>query len=125
MLTDAEKVDVRRFCGFAIFGNAASATFGGYRFFQQEGALEFRMQNMAAEEEMVLRTYLDQLRTLEAAIPAAGAMLNTDQAAVFKRNRNEVDDRLALFDEWCRRLCRFLGISSADLLSGCSLRLIV
>jgi hypothetical protein len=57
-------------------------------------------------EEAVLRSvvlrsvYLAQLYPLEAAIPGAGGNLDTDQAAVWTHNRDEVRDRAALFDLW-------------------------
>jgi hypothetical protein len=107
--TDAEKTDIRRFCGFEAFGQGASG-FQSWRFFVTYGTLEFRMNNLAPAEYQVVRQYLAYLYTLELAVPAAGANLDTDQAAVWKHNKDEVRDRAQLFDSWCRRLCGFLGI---------------
>lgn len=108
--TDAEKTDIRRFCGFPAFGDQPVQAFG-HRFYQWYGTLEFRMNNLQASEEAVVRTtYLANLSTLEAAIPAASSNLDTDKAAVWEHNKNEQRDREALFDSWRRRLCAFFGI---------------
>jgi hypothetical protein len=122
--TDAEKVDVRRFMGYQAYG-AGPSGFQGWRFFQAYGLVEFRLNNMAPAEESVVRTtYLANLYTLETAIVSASANLDTDQAAVWKHNRNEVADRARLFDSWRRRLCQFLGVPPGDALA-CGTDLIV
>ncbi|WP_432734738.1 hypothetical protein [Ralstonia solanacearum] len=116
--TTAEKVDIRRHCGYPMFGGTPSS-FQSYRFFQAYGTLEYRMSNMLAEEEAVVRTtYLANLTTLETAIPAASANLDTDQAAVWTHNKREVVDRDALFSNWRRKLCEFMGIPPGPGLSG-------
>lgn len=125
--TQAEKVDIRRFCGYPLYG-ATPSSFQSYRFFQAYGTLEYRMANMQAEEEAVVRsTYLANLSTLEAAIPAAGANLDTDQAAVWVHNKNEVRDRAALLNKWRRDLCGFMGIPPGPSLGagGASVELVV
>ncbi len=103
MLTEAEKTDTRRFCGYpalagqpALLGNAA---------------LEFRLDRLSPAEEAVLRDYLAGLRALEQAIPAAAANLDTARAAVWTRNADEIHERTALFDAWRRRLAAYLGIA--------------
>lgn len=106
----AERVDIRRFCYYPVYGGTPSS-FQSYRFFQSYGLLEYRLSNLAAEEEAVVRTtFLANLYTLEAAIPAAGANLDTDQAAVWTHNKREVADRRALFASWRKDLCEFLGV---------------
>ena len=102
MLTEAEKTDTRRFCGYpALAGQAA--------LFQSK-PLEFRLAHLSPTEETVLREHLTTLRSLEQAIPATGDNLDTAQASVWTRNPNELRDRTALFDNWRQRLCAFLGI---------------
>lgn len=124
-LTDAEKTDSRRFCGYPAYG-AGSAGFQNWRFYQAYGLLEFRLNNLADTELTVLRRYLATLAGLEFAIPRASENLDTDQAAIWTRNRNEAQDRATLFDGWCRRLCGFLGIPPGPALaSGGSLTLVV
>jgi len=102
MLTEAEKTDTRRFCGYpALAGQAA---------FYRSAPLEFRLTHLSAPEQAVLRDMLATLRGLEQAIPATGATLDTAQAAIWSRNPNELRERTALFGNWCHRLCLFLGV---------------
>lgn len=117
-LTDAEKTDARRFCGYPVYGATPTQGFG-YRFFTQYGTLEYRLNNMSPAEEAVLRTtYLANLNTLETAIPGTGANLDTDQAAVWTHNKNEQRDRDRLFDSWRRRFCAFIGIPPGPAFGG-------
>ena len=115
--TDAERTNARRFCGYPAYG-IGIAGLQGWRFFQSYGLLEYRLSNLSTAEESVVRTYLGTLASLEAAVPQAAANLDTDQAAVWSHNRDEVRDRAALFDGWRRRLCGFLGVPPGPDLSG-------
>jgi hypothetical protein len=108
-LTDNEKIDTRRHCGYPAYGGTP-AGFSSWRFYQVYGLLEFRMQNLADGEVIVVRTYLRTLADLETAIPRASENLDTDQAAVWSRNKNEFQDREQLYDGWRIRLCAFFGI---------------
>ena len=107
--SDAEKADIRRFCGFPTYG-AGSAGFQSWRFFQEYGLLEFRMNNLAPAECQNVRYLVTQCYTLESAIWGASGTLNVDQAAVFKRNSNEVRDRKGLFNMIRRELCAAVGV---------------
>ena len=107
--TDAERADIRRFMGYPAYGSGSNG-FQSWRYFNQYGVLEYRMTNLAPAEFQVVRQYLANLYTLESAIPAASDNLDTDSAAVYVHNKNEVADRTALFDMWCGRLCSFFGI---------------
>lgn len=107
--TDAEKTDIRRFCGYPAYGAHASG-FQGWRFFQAYGLLEYRLNNLSCAEETVCRTYLGTLRGLESAVPQTAQSLDTDQAAVWTRNKDELREKFSLLDEWRRRLCSFLGV---------------
>ena len=122
----SERTDIRRHCGYPAYGVGASG-FNGWRFFQAFGLLEYRIQNLAAAEEAVVRGYLTQLASLEADIPAAGARLDTEQASVWTRNPHETGDRAALFDDWRRRLCGFLGVPAGPALGerGNSIAMVV
>jgi hypothetical protein len=108
-LTDAEKTDIRRFCGYPVYG-AAPDGMQTWRFYQAYGLLEFRMNNLSDSELAVVRRYLGTLTMLEIAVPRSGENLDTDQAAVWTHNRDETRDRTLLFDDWRRRLCGFLGM---------------
>lgn len=127
MFTDAEKVDIRRFCGFQAFGAAATQAFG-HRFITHYGTLEYRINNYsAAEEEVIRTTYLANLGPLETAIFGAGANLDTDAAAVWMHNKREVADRTSLFNQVRRQLCAFIGIGPGPGLaaSGGGIELVV
>lgn len=127
MLTDAQRVDVRRFCGFPLFGGQPVQAFG-HRFYQHYGTLEFRMSNMQDAEEAVVVNYLAQLTALETAIYGTSDNLDTDVAAVWTHNKNEQRDREALFDSTRRRLCAFFGIPPGpafDVTGGGSITLVV
>ena len=119
-LTDAEKADLRRFCGYQAYGTGASG-FAGWRFFQVAGVLEYRMNNFAPAEFQVARQYLAQLYVMEFAIPGAGATLNVGVAAVFTRNAKEMSERRSLFNGWRTELCGFMGVPPGpNLASGSS-----
>jgi len=115
--TDAEKTDVRRFCGYPAYGAGASG-FQGWRFFQAYGLMEYRLNNLSDAEIAVVRNYLATLATLESGVTDAATRLDTEQAAVWTRNPDEVADRERLFDSWRRRLCGFLGLPPGPALAS-------
>jgi hypothetical protein len=123
-LTDGEKVDIRRFCGYPVYG-AAPTGMQSWRYFQVYGLLEFRLTNLSDSEITIARRYLGNLTVIELAVPAASDNLDTDQASIWTRNKNELTDRLRLFDEWRRRLCGFLGVATGPALSSGTASLIV
>ncbi|GAJ30819.1 hypothetical protein [Acidomonas methanolica] len=108
-LADAEKTDVRRFCGYPAIGSVASGE-DSWRFFTAYGSLEWRMNNLSSSELMQVRLYLSQIYPLETAVVGASANLDTGKAAVWTHNPNEVRDRMELYVLWRRRLCGFLGV---------------
>jgi len=122
--SDDERTAIRRYCGYGAFG-ADPTGFGGWRFFQQAGLLEYRMSNLSASEETVTRQYLTQLATLETEVTTVGDRLDTAQAAVWTRNPAELRERLQLFDTWRRRLCGFLGIPPGAELGPSGVRVVV
>lgn len=122
--TDAEKADIRRYCGYPAYG-AANSAMQSWRYFQIYGLLEFRMNNLSEEEAAIVRRYLGTLTVLELAVPRSGENLDTDQAAVWTRNRDELRDRMRLFDDWRRRLCGFFGVPPGPALTNNDIALIV
>lgn len=111
--TEQQKIDIRRHCGYPVFGNrnSASPPALGYRYYSWYMILEYRMNNLAVEEETtVINVYLATLNSLEAAIPTATDNLDTDRAAVWYHNKNEVRDRFALYRLWANRLVEFFGM---------------
>ncbi|MDE2516974.1 MAG: hypothetical protein KGL12_13180 [Rhodospirillales bacterium] len=123
-LSDAEKTDIRRFCGYPAYG-ATPAGFDSWRFYQVFGLLEFRMNNLSDSELAIVRRYLAALTVLECAVPNAGQNLDTDQAAVWTRNRDEPRDRAGLLDAWSRRLCGFFGVPPGPALANTGIALVV
>ena len=87
--------------------------------------LEFRLTNLSSAEIVVARRYLGTLAALEMAVPAASDSLDTDQASMWTRNKEELTDRIRLFDEWRRRLCGFIGVATGPALSSGTTALIV
>lgn len=106
--TAQQKVDIRRFCGFAVFGLANASNFA-YRYMKQDLHFEKVLISMSPEEESTLiGKYLNPCLDLEAAILTSSENLDTDRAAVWYHNKNEVADRNNLFILWCRRLMDYL-----------------
>ena len=120
-------VDIYRYCGYPAKGNG-NLVFPFPWVMRQYLALDYRLQNLSAEEGgVVVNTYLANLATLEMAIPGTSANLDTDQAAVWTHNKNEMRDRERLFDSWRRRLCGFLGVPPGPYLGngGANLPMVV
>lgn len=125
MLSDAEKTDSRRFMGYPAYGQTVDGNMG-WQFYQAAGLLEYRLGNLSAAEETVLRQYLATLNGLEQAIPDAAIGLDTRSAGEWVRNPQELQDRMRLFDDWRRRLCAFLGVPlGPDLNRGNQVGLVV
>lgn len=107
--TAAQKVAIRRYCGYPMFGGQPVQAFG-WRFFEWYGTLEFRMENGAPEEEAEVVSMLATLDALRAAVPTASDNLDTDAAGPWKHNKNETRDRLRLYQFHREELCAFFGV---------------
>ncbi len=115
-LSNTQKVDVRRHLGYPVAGGVANS-FTSYRFFQNYGMLEWRLNNLATEEEVLIITYIGQLNQLETDIYGMGGAsgtIGTKVAAVWERNPNELADRQQLFNNFKKRLSDFLGVPQYD-----------
>lgn len=128
-LTAQQNVDVRRFAGYPSLGTDtpadASRDFAyGWVSPGVWQTLFTRLANMPPEvESTLIGIYLTNLYVLEAAIPAASDNLDTDVAAVWTHNKNEVSDKTRLFDQWRRRMCDFIGIAPGPYLGVGGLRI--
>ena len=122
--SDAQKVQVRRYCGYPAYG-AGAAGFSSWRFFQAYGTLEYRLNNLAPAEIAVVLQYVSTLGTIEAAIPRISENLDTESAAAWTHNADELKDREALFDSWRRRLCGFLGVPPGPAMGQAGVTLVV
>lgn len=121
MLTNAQKDQVRRHCGFPVYGNgSATPPAFGYRYYSQYLTLEYRMNNLSDDQEdLLLNTYVANCNSLETAILTASGNLDTDRAAVWYHNKKEVSDRWDLYKLWCKRLIEFMGLETpSGMLSG-------
>lgn len=95
-LTDVEVVATRRYAGYGIRTPEPVAS---------------AVAALSAAEEAALRvSFLAPLASFEADIAASTATLNTESAAVWKRNAAELGERSALYQSQRLALCRFLGI---------------
>ena len=111
-LTAAQIVDVRRYMGYSAAGSAAAFTPPVYMPMIPSQNLTDRLASLTAQEEAVVTvTYLANLNTLEAAIPASASNMDTEKAGPWTANRREVGQRTALFNQWRRALCAFLGFN--------------
>ena len=121
MLTDAQKVDVRRWMGYPTLSTGYPDTvysIPGY-WSQPPLLLTQKLASLSDSEETVLGAiYLTPLASLEAAIVTVGDNLDTDKAAVWERNVNEQADRERLFNSVRRRMCAFLGFKPGPELGG-------
>jgi len=122
MLTARQLVDIRRFMGYPMQGDIPATDISDMAYgWVSSGAwqtLYHRLNSLSTDEEAVVVNYLFTLATLETAIASAGDNLDTDQAAVWKRNQNEVRDRTRLFNQWRRELCGFIGIAPGPALGN-------
>jgi hypothetical protein len=113
MLTDAQKVDVRRWAGYAtqnagendLVFTAPSANS------LYSVSLTTKLDGLTANEEEALTTrYLTPLASLEAALLASADNMDTQAAGPWIANPREVQERTAMYNRWRRDLCGFLGI---------------
>ena len=108
VFSDAEKADIRRFCGYPPYG-AGKTSFQSWRFFQAYGVLEYRLNNMAPAEIQNIRLKINDLYALETAVLSSSDNLDTDKAAVWTHNPNEIRDRMMLLSRWSKKLCLLVG----------------
>jgi hypothetical protein len=117
MLTDAQKVDARRWMGYPTLNPGFADTIYTTSF--GSVSITEKLANLADGEETVLiEKYLTPLESLEAAILTVSDNLDTNVAAVWQRNTNEQADRERLFDSVRRRMCAFLGFKPGPELGG-------
>lgn len=126
MLTDAQKDDIRRHCGYPVFGNGVSASppAFGYRYYSWYLNLEYRLNNLSSNQETLLTTiYIPNCNNALNAIMTASGNLDTDRAAVWYHNKNEVKDRFDLYKLQCKLLIQFLGVdyNIGQVISGISM----
>ncbi|HHB9522682.1 TPA: hypothetical protein ACOCPK_000068 [Yersinia enterocolitica] len=114
MLTDQQVSDVRRYLGYPMLGDTTADSSRDFAYsWVSPGTwqtLQHRLDSLRPEEEVTVLNYLDKISVLEEAVTDSSENLDTDQAAVWYHNKNEVSDRMKLFRLWRRELCGFIGI---------------
>ncbi|PZP48532.1 MAG: hypothetical protein DI601_00145 [Azospirillum brasilense] len=116
-LTDADRVLLRRHLGYPIYGSP-EAGHQGWHYITQYGAMEWRCSHLVALERAEVRRQLAILERLDAAVLDAADNLDTDQAAVWVRNKRELRDRERLLASRRRDLAAFLGVPVGPGASG-------
>ena len=123
-LSNSDKVAIRHHCGYPVYGGTPSG-FSSWRFYQVYGLLEYRLNNLSDAEVCVVHGYLTTLASLQSDIPETAGGLDTERAAVWTRNRNELQDRSRLYDHWRVRFCSFLGVPPGPGITSGSTNLVV
>ena len=99
--------------GYSVSGNSTSQPYREPVYSDASLAslsLDYRLANLSAEEENTVTVYyLANLYLREQEIQSASQNLDTDSAAVWKHNANELGDRRSLFKSLRLDLCVFLG----------------
>jgi len=124
-LADSERVAAREFCGYSVYGSGpGDATFA--RFMISYRTLEYRLTAMTPEEIAITRDHLAACQAAKLGWRAGADNLDTDQAAIWYRNRDEMPDRRLYYRECRMDLVRFLGLPPGPELAGSnSIQLIV
>ena len=112
MLTDSQKVDVRRWLGYPTLNTGTTdyvySAYGVYG----TVSLDHKLDALTVSEGSVLiATFLTVLATLESAIPASADNMDTQSAGPWTSNPREMAQRTALFNKWRRDMAAFLGFA--------------
>ena len=114
----------RRFCGYPAYG-AGAAGFQTWRFYQAYGLLEYRMNNLSDVRGGGRSSLSRHAVGARGRIPEAAGHLDTDGAAVWSRNPNELRDRTRLFDDMAPPALRLLRHPAGAALGDAGLTLVV
>ncbi|EXF95796.1 hypothetical protein HK44_020630 [Pseudomonas fluorescens HK44] len=127
MLTDQQKSDARRYAGYPMQGDVVlddrRDTAWGWVAPAIWQTMNHRLNNLRPEEEVTMISFLTKIAGLEADVLSSTDNLDTDQAAVWVHNKNEVRDRMGLYRMWRRELCGFLGVPAGPSLGDGSISL--
>jgi hypothetical protein len=125
VLTDTQKTNVRRFGGWGLVGDTATAIYAQPVYapsYIRTGVgllLSDRLNHLTPSEESVLiEVYLEPLEKLETDILSVADNVDTDSAGPWVHNKRERQDRESLFNSLRRRMCSFLNFLPGPYLSG-------
>jgi len=118
-LTDAERVAAREFCGYPVYGpGPGDATFA--RFMVSYRTLEYRLTALTPEELTIARDHLATCQAAKVAWRSGSDNLDTDQAAIWYRNRDEMPNRRLYYRECRLDLARFMGVPAGPQMDSAS-----
>ena len=133
-LTDAQKADVRRHLGYGLFGDTGNGgSFISYRFFVHHGLLEYRIQHLRAEEEVILLGsgdpdnpanpqildqtndvvydgYLNICNFLEGQVGLASDNFDIKIAGDYEARMDEMQSRISLYNYYRLQMAKFLEL---------------
>lgn len=111
--TDAENTAIRYYAGYPAY-----AAFG-YWLSPDSATLKAQTDGMSDTEQATIRTeFLAVLPGLKTAIDGASALLMVDRAGPFRRNQQEIPERIRLYNSLRRRMCQFIGCEPGPDLRG-------
>jgi hypothetical protein len=112
--TNAERVSIRKFCGYCVRTTVGLTLEGEY------GNMEYRLDVMDDDEVAEVRTsFIVKLQTLEDGILGSADNMDTQQAAVWTRNPKEMQERTSLYNALRIRLCGYIGVVPGPAMGGC------
>ena len=123
VLTEADKVDLRRFAGYSPYADRLDAGLVMGR--DDQLYLEWRLNHLPEEVAEVLALYLGQLRAVEVEIFRARDRLKTASISIIERNPTEMRDRRAEAIQLRLDLCELLGVEPGEALSGPVTRVVI
>ena len=127
MLTDAQKVDVRRWLGYATQNPGESDLVYTRRSENSlySVSLTDKLDGLTSVEETSLTTqYLTPFATLEAALLGASGNMDTQIAGPWTANPREVAERTGLYNKWRRDMAGFLGFEPGPALGDGGITLV-
>lgn len=127
-MTEAQKDEVRRHAGFPVFGFGVGTTppTFGYRYLEWYLILEYRMNNLSQNQvNLLMNVYVSACNVALNAIIGSSNNLDTDRAAVWYHNKNEVKDRFELYKLQCQLLIEFIGAPGPSRLLGAGITVTV
>lgn len=119
MLTDAQKLDVRRWLGYATLNAGEPDPVYTVNWPSTSVTLTAKLEALTATEEAALADrFLTPLAALEAGVLATADAMDTKIAGPWEANLNAASDKSRLYDNWRRDMGAFLGFAPGPALGG-------
>jgi hypothetical protein len=106
-LSETDKSDIRFYLGYSFRGSDPS----GLSLYVHSNFLhlEDRLGKLTEPEERRVKNILEELRDMEAELSASRSAIRIDTAGEFKKNKNELSERIAMYNRQRRILAQWLG----------------